>query len=268
MFTPDPKALQVTRTVQNEQQPDLTILFGSRARGDQNEASSDIDIMLVQDLKPNDGEADIASAKAEAAAKSIYGRYVPVHLVWRTKKEYRYNRRYSNSAETNAARQGVLMPRDPESYSAYDFEDEETEYEYQWTTYDERLRHAEIHLLGFANHIDQGMDDLLIGQEGQRSLEFAMKALLEAHQAQYQGTHNIGHFLGAIRHNDPGMEEFGLSIPPDVYTAYDGGHQYVRRTQPLLTSFPDYRERTTTDAQTIISRARQIRAQRGVEENL
>ena len=38
------------------------------------------------------------------------------------------------------------MPRDPENYSSHDYEDEETEYEVDWTTYDQSLRHAEIHL--------------------------------------------------------------------------------------------------------------------------
>ena len=41
------------------------------------------------------------------------------------------------------------MPRNPENYSASDFEDEETEYEYDWANYDERLRHAKAHLMSF-----------------------------------------------------------------------------------------------------------------------
>ena len=38
------------------------------------------------------------------------------------------------------------MPRNPENYSAGDYEDEETEYQYDWSNYEERVRHVEIHL--------------------------------------------------------------------------------------------------------------------------
>ena len=259
---PDPKALQVARAVLIAQQPNLTILFGSRARGNHHEPSSDIDIMLVQKLKPTDHQAELASHKAETTAGEIYGRYVPVQLVWRTITEFRYNRRYSNSVETNAAREGVVMPRDPENYSSHDYEDEETEYEVDWTTYDQSIRHAEIHLAGFINNCEQGLDDLLIGQQAQNTLEFAMNALLEAHQAPYRGTHNIGVLLDNIRHRNPEFQNFHLSIPPDVYTAYEGDQQHHLRSQPRLTDFPDHRERTTLDAETIMNRAGRVRAQR------
>ena len=261
MSNPDPRALQVARAVRLNQQPDLTILFGSRARGDHHEPSSDIDIMLVQEMKPTDQQARLASKKAEDVVEKVYGQYVTVQLVWRTREEFRHNRRYSNSVETNAAREGTIMPRNPENYSHYDYEDEETEYEVDWTTYDQSLRHAEIHLAGFINNCEQGLDDLLIGQQAQNSLEHAMKALLTAHGAPYRKTHNIGELLGNIRYRDVEMSDFRLSVPPDVYTAYEGDQEYRPRTQPPITEFPDYREQTTDAAQLIIDRARQVRAQ-------
>ena len=267
MFTPDPKAIHVARQVFLEQRSDLTILFGSRARGDQDEASSDIDIMLVQNLEPTGQEAELASAIAETAAEKAYGRYVPVQLMWRTREKYRYNRRYSNSIETNTVREGGIMPRDAESYSAHDFEDEETGYEYDWTQYNERLRHAEIHLTGFNNNNETGMDDLLIGQEGQRTPEHAMKVLLETHGASYRRVHEIGELLGNIRYNDPEMRDFRLSIQPEIYTAYEGQNEYEPRTLPMLTSFPDHTERTVEDPVTIMERAREVRAQKLVEES-
>ena len=47
-------------------------------------------------------------------ARAAYGRDVPVQLVWRTLDEFRHNRRYVNSVETNAVRDGVFMSQDPE----------------------------------------------------------------------------------------------------------------------------------------------------------
>ena len=50
------------------QQPDLTILFGSRARGDHCEPSSDIDVMLIQDQEPKNHSKGLATQRAECAA--------------------------------------------------------------------------------------------------------------------------------------------------------------------------------------------------------
>ena len=47
----DPNALLVTRRVQEAAQPAVTILFGSRARGDYR-PDSDIDLLLIADRPP------------------------------------------------------------------------------------------------------------------------------------------------------------------------------------------------------------------------
>ena len=261
MYTPDPLAQQVASAVQLGENPDFTILFGSRARGDHREDRSDIDIMLVQETLPSPEDMQQATDRAEREAANLYGTQVAVQLAWRTRQEFRHNRRYSNSIETTAVREGTPMYPEGEEYSYRDFEDEETEFEYDWSPYSEHLRHAEEHLQAFQGVDDLGLSDMVIGQQAQNTLEFAMKALLEAHEAPYQSTHNIAHLLGNIRRNDPDLREFTLSIPPDVYTAYEGDLQYRRRQQPKLTDFPEYCARTTTDADRIIQRARQVRGQ-------
>lgn len=144
-----------------------------------------------------------------------------------------------------------------------DAEDEETGYEYDWTPYDERLRHVEAHLLAFEQMIDLSNIDLLIGQQAQNTLEHAMKALLEVHGARYQRTHNIGDLLGRVRDVDPDLRRFQFSIPPDIYTQYAGEQVYrLTHRQPLLTDHPDYRGLTVADAQRIIHRAREVRQSR------
>ena len=106
MQTHDPKALEVARSVQRREQPELTILFGSRARGDHDESKSDVDVMLVQATEPDKRHKRLATMAARATARKAYGREVPVDLVWRTLDEFRYNRRYVNSVETNAVHEG------------------------------------------------------------------------------------------------------------------------------------------------------------------
>ena len=257
----DHRALPVAFAAFDTSEAELVILFGSRARGDYHEKSSDIDVMLVQELEPEAGRKKAVADTVAAAAMQSYGRPVPVELVWRTRDEFRFNRRYVNSVETNAARDGIIMPRDPDNYRPRDYEDEHTEYAYDWSNYDERLRHAENHLDEFIFLAEHNRSDLAIGQHAQNALEHGMKALLAAAGGQYANTHDIGILLGNVRHFDDGLRNFRLAIPPDVYTEYEGEAEYRARRQPPLTQFADFADKTVGDINRIIDRAKLLRAQ-------
>ena len=257
----DARALQVARRVRERERPELTILFGSRARGDYDELKSDIDVMLVQAEEPTAGGAAAATRAAERDTTDIYGRDVPVELVWRTLKEFRHNRRYINSIETQAIKQGVVMPRDPSEHSPSNYEDENTGYDYDWSIYSQRLRHAELYLEHFLKEVDQNSPDLILGRDAQAALEHGLKALLEAHGVPYRRVHNIGELLGNVRRADQEMGDFALAIPPDVYSEYAGDLVYSRRRQPELSSYPDYAELTRAAVEHIINRARDLRGQ-------
>ena len=261
----DAKALQVAQLAQGREQADFAVLFGSRARGDHHELKSDIDVLLVLSAEPDDARKQAASRAARKAAQAAYGREVPVQLVWRSLECFRRNRRYTNSVETNAMREGIVMPRDPNQYHAADYEDEETEYEYSWTNYDNRMLHAESHLETFIAVAGLGHNDLIIGQHAQSALEHGMKALLEAHgigQGRgYRNTHDIGELLGNLRYRIPELADFRLAIDPAIYTEYGGGQAYLgRRRTPPLTGQADYLNRTAADAGFIINQARIARA--------
>ena len=262
--TCDPRALSVAKAVHERLWCQATILFGSRARGDYEERRSDIDIMLLNPGMPDQQYKDRAAEWAEGVAQAIYEYPVPVQLVWRTLDQFRHRRRYVNSVETRAVKDGVFMAQDPKRRGSAYYEGEETEHEYDWMNYNNRLLHAEAHLTAFEQMIDLGNIDLLIGQHAQAALEHGMKALLEAHGVRYQRTHNIGHLLGRIRQVDLELRELSLGIPPDIYSAYAGEQEYEEevRTQPLLTDQSDYRERTIADVERIINRARAVRRSR------
>ena len=259
--TCDPRALTVAQAVHERERPLATILFGSRARGDYEERRSDIDIMLVQAEEPDGEYKGAVEEWAEGVVKAAYGRWVPVQLVWLSQQRFNEGKRYINHVATQALFDGVIMTQNPEEYHNRDADEEETDYEYDWKNYNNRLRHAEAHLTAFQDLVDLGRIDLLIGQQAQAALEHGMKALLEAHRARYQRTHNIGHLLGRVRDVDPELRNFAFSIPPDIYSAYAGEQEYEEeeRKPPLLTHQPDYRERTIADAQRIIDRAREAR---------
>lgn len=257
----DPRALPVALAAFDTSEAELVILFGSRARGDYQEQSSDIDVMLVQAREPDPIRKSAIAEVAATAAANAYGYPVPVQLVWRTLDEFRFNRRYVNSLETNAARDGIVMPRDRENYSPQNYEDQETEYAYDWSNYNERLRHAETHLNEFIFLAGHHRSDLAIGQHAQNALEHGMKALIAATGGRYSNTHDIGVLLGNVRYFDPDLRDFGLVIPPDVYTEYVGEAEYRQRRQPELTQFPDFVENTVADVTRIIARARALRSQ-------
>ena len=258
---PDRRALPVAQAALEESGAELVILFGSRARGDYHETKSDIDLMLVQEPEPDTNRKKIVAEAANAIAEITFGRPVATDLIWRTLHEFRFNRRYVNSVETNAIRDGIIMPRNPESYNSSDYEDEQNEYAYDWTNYDERLRHAETHLDEFIFMAESDRSDLVIGQQAQNSLEHGMKALNAAAGGQYSNTHDIGALLGNIRHFDPEMSDFSLGIPPEVYTEYEGAAEYRQRRSPELTQYPDFIENTANDVRRIIERAITLRAQ-------
>ena len=86
-----------------------------------------------------------------------------------------------------------------------------------------------------------------------------MKALIDATGGEYSNTHSISDLLGAVRHFDHEMREFSLSVPPDVYTEYEGQAECRARRQPELTQYPDYLERTKEDVSQIINRAKELR---------
>ena len=126
----------------------------------------------------------------------------------------------------------------------------------------------EIHLDDFVEGCEQNKNDLLIGQRAQRAMEHAMKALLEASRADYRKTHDIGELLGNIRHYDrEEMGNFSLAMDPDVYTEYEGDREYGERIQPLITEFPGYQESTAQAVETILERAKEIRALRESAED-
>ena len=256
---PDRRALPVALAALNASDAEFVILFGSRARGLYHEETSDIDVMLIQQQVPGcEYKTTVAEAASSTAAKT-YGFPITVDLVWRTPSEYRHNRRYTNSVETNAVRDGIIMPRDPESYSADHYEDDETEFAHDWSYYSERLRHAEAHLAEFIFLAENNRSDIGIGKHAQNALEHGMKVLIEAAHGRYSNTHNIGTLLGNVRHFDPELADFSLAIPPDVYTEYEGEAEYKLRQQPLLTQYPNYAENTVADITRIIERAKLLR---------
>ena len=286
---PDPRAIAVARAVLEREGPEFTILFGSRARGDWDE-ESDIDLMLVTGEAPEDGQDDNcmeppeyrslrpgngATLRAERAALESYGRPTPVHLVWITPGEYRAGRSYRNSLETVAVREGVIMERDPEGHGRAEREptEEQTEYRHDWTNYEERMKEAEGHRRTLERALndesaDMDTEDSALGLAGERGIECAMKALLEAWQGamgrteanRYSERHRIGELIGQVRRADLEMHDFRLQVDPGIYLGYAGRRAYTRKEpERMITRQERGLERTMEDIATLATRAAEVR---------
>ena len=256
----DQRALPVAAAAREKSGAEAIIIFGSRARGDYEEGRSDIDLILLQEDEPDIPGKSETRRCAEALAAEQYGSPVPVQLIWIKPAEFRRNRRYRNSVETRAAKEGIIMPRNPESYHRQEYEGESAETEHQWTDYETRIEDAGNYLEGLKLFVERKMDDRMIGRQAHGALEHALKALIAAHGSEYPKSHYLGALIGEARKHDPRMNHFELQIHPDIYSEYAGAEAYGRnRRTERLSAQPDYLEKTIKDAEFIAARARSIR---------
>ena len=115
----DPRAVKLTELLHQARKPQLTILFGSRARGDYAEGRSDVDIMLVEEPPPEGeatGERKLAFLKDKA---QIYrGQDIECQWLLRTPEEFRERTKFVNSLETSALEDGYVLGGEAERYTA------------------------------------------------------------------------------------------------------------------------------------------------------
>ena len=200
MGNADENAVAVAEKVNEFLRPDMTALFGSRARGDYH-PHSDIDVMLVRRHPPTAKDVE----KAQEQALEVYGRRVTVQLVWRSPEEFREGRRYWNSIETRAVREGLKMSRNSGDYgSSEEFNPEYAETERDWRQYQKFLLDAVTELDDFLYMVEGERSDRSIGRHAQGAVENAMNALLEAWGERPGTNHEIGRDDGQNKGERPG----------------------------------------------------------------
>ena len=243
----DPRALQLARALHRSQQPEVTILFGSRARGDYR-PDSDIDILFVTGALPASETREQVQAAAAQLADARYQPPVPVQLIWRTPDEYDQMRRTRNHFIARAVDEGVIMPAAAVP--------EPVEPSYEWSVTDERRRHARIHLETFADLAGRGAYDRVIGQNAQQAMEHALKAHISAAGARYDRTHNLRRLLAQANAADPAFN----FQPRSDYAAlgqYAGHDDYYNPKDPI-TTIPNYQADVEADVTALLNRADQL----------
>ena len=203
---PDPHALKVAEAAQALVEPDIVILFGSRAVGDHRD-DSDIDILVVTER-----EHHISARLAVQKAAETYMRENPpgleLGIISMGRKIFDRCRLANQHVAGQAVLYGVIISGERLDYR-YDHDDD---YPDHWPETRQRIRNAEE----WQHTLDQ-MDDenhwnkKLIGLSAEQALENALKGWLSTHQ----DTGRYGHNLGAAwRKIDtledwsaPGMEQ-------------------------------------------------------------
>ena len=253
----DPRAWRVAQQLHAAEQPEVTILFGSRARGDWEEGRSDIDIMLVGETIPDREKRQAITARAEAQAQAVYGGPVKVQITpIASALFYRMNRSVNHVA-ARAFREGVAMPRSRRSPEEFN-----PDYRAEHDITEERLQQGDAHLRVFNLTVEHDPEnDIVIGQQAQNVMEHALKALISAAGQEYPIEHRIEPLVAAARAADPELN-FDLLIPGQVYDQYVGVDEYLRLETPDLTTYPNYQEIVNNAAQLLMERARQLAAAR------
>ena len=257
----DPRAVAVAQAVHQREQPQATILFGSRARGDYHDKYSDIDMLLVCGESPDDEARDEAKDFARRTVKAVYKREVPFQLEYVCRDSFDSERPYINSVSTQALLTGVVMSENPEEFaSQYANQPEGYPRRYNWPEYDEHVAAAADYLTAFSSLYEVNPVDRALGQLAQQALERAMKAAIIAHGATPErNTHNIGSLLGTLRRLDAWLADYHFSVEPDIYSQYAGGERYeIGSSQRRLTDVENYHEDTVADARFLLNFARRV----------
>ncbi len=217
----DSKALAVGQAVLRDTAAENLILFGSRARGDYHK-DSDVDLLLVHPNRQDEEIRHKAYCAADAAAKTLYGKFVPVDFVWFTPEEFDRMRRSVNSVAAIAAEEGITMDGQP---AGDEYTNDDDDYSSEWSMTEQRCYHARSHLHMLRLAIDNHGTGIMVGQHAHQTLEHSMKALISAHISRYPHHHNLVDLESYMRRADRAFIH-PLESPLDSLNDYSGRLKY------------------------------------------
>ena len=256
---PDYRALEIVRLLQEQEQTDIAILFGSRATGAYEDGKSDIDIMLVQEDPPTSEQKKRTWETAQSLAAERYEDRTPIQVLWQTHRNFGRMRRTVNHVVASAMKEGIIVARNQDDYTGRYGDNLDSE-EYEWTVTDQRIRNAESALRTFSVLHENNGDDRYLGKTVQEGLEHALKSVISAAGTRYPRSHDVGELSALANQAVPSLE-FQPSIPPNVIYQYAGSDDYYDPAQPI-TGIDDYFERAVNDIQGLLAAARRIQETR------
>ena len=256
---PDPRAVEILQLLQEQEETDVAILFGSRATGNYKDGESDIDIMLVQEEPPSPEQKKRAWETAQQLAAKKYQAKTPIQILWQTHQNFDRMRRTVNHVVASAMTEGIVLPRNQDEFKQR-YGDNLASEEYEWTVTDQRLRNAESALRAFRILHENNGGDRYLGKTFQEGLEHALKAVISAAGVRYPRSHDVAELSNLANQAAPSLG-FEPSIPAHVINQYAGSDDYYDPAQPI-TSIDGYFDRAVKDIQGLIDSAREIQEAR------
>ena len=252
---PDHRALEIVQLLQELEQTDIAILFGSRASGAYEDGKSDIDIMLVQEEPPTAEQKKRTWEAAQTLAAERYEGRTPIQVVWQTRRNSNRMRRTVNHIVASATGEGIILPRDEGDYNRrYAAEPDGSDYE--WTVTDQRVRNAETHLYGLEVIHQAGGIDRLEGKNIQEAMEHALKAVISAAGARYPRSHDVAELTDIANRACPSLK-FESSIPASIVNQYAGSDDDYD-PERSVSGIESYFDRAVSDIRYLINKAKEI----------
>lgn len=225
----DAHACRVAQAVEQVEGVEQVILFGSRARGDFR-PESDLDLMVVYETTRTGSDVFLPCMEAaRAAVVDEYGRTVSVDITPLAADHFDFMQHGINHVAAYAARDGIT----PMGYRYRSLSEpgEPSLPEHRRRESMERAWHARSHLTTLMNVYRLGVDsyedslewDKAIGEQAQRALEHALKAVIAAHGRRYPHEHKFKDLLGPARACVAGLT---LQSDLEVLSAFGGGTAY------------------------------------------
>ena len=214
----DPKAVAVARAVYDAARSESVILFGSRARGDYG-ADSDIDLMVIYSGQVSADTRRRARQAAMEATLRVYGDHLDADLVWMPSDRYAQCRNGVNHVAAQAARDGVDMNGEKESYEP------DVTRRFDWADVRQRVINANRELAAIDALISADAPQEAIGFHAQQALENILKGWISAFGAEYGNTHELERLLSIVRNN---LEGDGLPVREELpwLTEYAVSYRY------------------------------------------
>ncbi len=245
----DSRALQIAHELHRSENPSLTILFGSRARGDFAEGRSDVDIMLVQEEPPTKEQAKRVDLQSLSLSTSLYRGYpVRVNVVWQTLDEFDRRRRGINALEARAVDHGIILSNINRDYGTWSRRAKTSYF----------VRKAELHL-GFLLERKEGrqLGDSRSGNRAFLAMQSALKAVVYASGEWCPEVEDIGMLNDFAARADTEFT-FRPGVDVDVYSQYSSLREGLPIERPLL-GIANYRSMVEGDVRTILTRVQTVR---------
>lgn len=229
----DRRALDVAREIHRMAEPEQTILFGSRARGD-HRPDSDIDVLIIKDPQPTEDWLEDLRDQARTLQKTQLPEASGIDVICMTAREFDTRRHLRNNLANSIARQGSpIMPQnqtDPPEESI-DWDD------IAGKIFDATGAAEMLAAVAQAGILDNSPDKQ-IGRMAQNALENAYKAVLGAYGFEYPTGGRDGHNLRILadRIRQHGILPSDALVPGEAHrylTEFGGAALYSHEHLPL-----------------------------------